>query len=462
MSEMFQTLWSKANKNDAEAQYQLSQHYFQQKSISRGLRWLKQASQQQHAGALETLGFWYSIGRFVDTNYTQAVQLLEQAAKQQRHAAAFRLAELYYLGLGTPINKSLAKDYLLQAAEHNHGPALLTVALGFARTANQQNNSSTNQQASACLKAAAKAGEPLAAWLWARRCLLGHGTEKNIEQAYLWYQVGLNHPVSKGLAQACQLLDEPFAELENVLTNDSQTAIQSQAKQLTYTQQTDHVSCQDFDWPNLPTLTVKTWSENPLIEEYEQALTSEECIYLRWQSAPYLKPSDTIDPSSGKTESHAIRTSYSMFFSPTILSIPVRWLEEQLANLSDLPLQQGETLQVLHYEPGQQYKPHYDYFDPSITGMEVPLKAAGQRLTTCLTYLNTVTDGGETHFPRLDLRIPARQGHMLIYKNCNENGELQDKTLHAGLPVESGVKWVASKWICQRNTPYGQQIQSNH
>ncbi len=42
----------------------------------------------------------------------------------------------------------------------------------------------------------------------------------------------------------------------------------------------------------------------------------------------------------------------------------------------------GEGLQVLHYEVGQKYEPHYDYFLDTFN-----TKNGGQRIATVLMYL---------------------------------------------------------------------------
>ncbi|KAI3810747.1 hypothetical protein L1987_20369 [Smallanthus sonchifolius] len=50
----------------------------------------------------------------------------------------------------------------------------------------------------------------------------------------------------------------------------------------------------------------------------------------------------------------------------------------------------GEGLQVLHYEVGQKYEPHYDYIlDPFNT------KNGGQRMATVLMYLGGSSSSGE-------------------------------------------------------------------
>lgn len=57
-------------------------------------------------------------------------------------------------------------------------------------------------------------------------------------------------------------------------------------------------------------------------------------------------------------------------------------------------LENGEALQVLHYEHGQKYEPHLDFFHDK-RNQEV----GGHRVATVLMYLSNVVKGGETVFP---------------------------------------------------------------
>ncbi|CAG7884959.1 unnamed protein product, partial [Brassica rapa] len=62
----------------------------------------------------------------------------------------------------------------------------------------------------------------------------------------------------------------------------------------------------------------------------------------------------------------------------------------------------GEGLQVLHYEEGQKYEPHYDYFVD-----EFNTKNGGQRMATMLMYLTDVEEGGETVFPAANMNFSS-------------------------------------------------------
>ena len=49
----------------------------------------------------------------------------------------------------------------------------------------------------------------------------------------------------------------------------------------------------------------------------------------------------------------------------------------RIAALVNWPVVNGEGLQVLHYRPGAEYKPHHDYFDPAQPGMAAVLRRGG-------------------------------------------------------------------------------------
>jgi len=65
-------------------------------------------------------------------------------------------------------------------------------------------------------------------------------------------------------------------------------------------------------------------------------------------------------------------------------------------------------------------------------------------------YLNTAEGGGETHFPEVDLKVTPIQGDAILFFNVHPDGECDRQSLHASLPVTTGEKWVATKWIRER------------
>lgn len=110
----------------------------------------------------------------------------------------------------------------------------------------------------------------------------------------------------------------------------------------------------------------------------------------------------------------------------------------------------AEDLQVVRYFPGQQFKPHLDAFDPSTFEGRKELAGFGgrQRDATLLIYLNKPEAGGATRFERLGLEVAPEPGAALYWKNVDpRSGKIDHRTLHAGLPVESGVKFAVNLWL---------------
>lgn len=124
-------------------------------------------------------------------------------------------------------------------------------------------------------------------------------------------------------------------------------------------------------------------------------------------------------------------------------------IEQRIGELTGIPVENGEGLQVLHYLPGQHYVPHWDYFPPeSPSSAEIvrPEKG-GQRVATFIAYLNTVPLGGETEFPRAGVKAAAVQGNACFFSYRSAGGQLDPLTLHSGNAVIEGEKWIAVKWL---------------
>jgi prolyl 4-hydroxylase len=175
------------------------------------------------------------------------------------------------------------------------------------------------------------------------------------------------------------------------------------------------------------------------------------CEHLVRVALPHLKHSTVVD-LTGK--SHGVidsgRTSSGMYFPPMLQDKHIDHLEKKIAQLTSLPQKNGEWIQVLRYKPSQEYRPHYDFFDPQTLGGVETLKRGGQRVVTCILYLKEPLVGGETVFPLLGVSIPPKKGSLLVFYNCDEKGQVFYETLHGGAPVIEGEKWIATKWIRQK------------
>jgi len=102
---------------------------------------------------------------------------------------------------------------------------------------------------------------------------------------------------------------------------------------------------------------------------------------------------------------------------------------------------------VLHYAPGEEFKPHFDFLDLAQPGHAAAAASGGQRVVTFLTYLNQGYEGGETVFPALGWAYKGRTGDALFFYNATPDGAPDRRTLHAGSPPVRGEKFVLSQWI---------------
>jgi hypothetical protein len=170
-------------------------------------------------------------------------------------------------------------------------------------------------------------------------------------------------------------------------------------------------------------------------------------------SQPQLHPSQTADPVTGVPYTLPVRTSSEASFDPLMESSAVRSVLLRMAAAAGIDLPQGEQLTVLRYAPGQQYRPHRDYLPASTLELDRP--QAGNRVRTICVYLNPVEAGGETEFPVAGLRVAPLPGRAVIFDSmvfdaAHPEGRLDPDSLHAGLPVAAGEKWLATLWIRQR------------
>lgn len=117
---------------------------------------------------------------------------------------------------------------------------------------------------------------------------------------------------------------------------------------------------------------------------------------------------------------------------------------ERISSLVNIPLSNSESLQVIYYKINERYKPHYDGWEEN----DVYNISKGQRLFTCIIYLNNVEEGGETEFPKLNIKIVPKKGRIAIFSNTHKDTDkLHELTLHGGNDVIKGEKWACNLWF---------------
>jgi prolyl 4-hydroxylase len=134
-------------------------------------------------------------------------------------------------------------------------------------------------------------------------------------------------------------------------------------------------------------------------------------------------------------------------------------VEGKINRLTGIDPTHGETIQGQRYAVGQQFKPHHDFFYTNQPYWPEQERQGGQRTWTAMIFLNDVEAGGQTFFPNANVRVSPRPGNLLLWNNLDEYGEPNMHSLHTGCPVESGVKYVITKWYRER--PWGWYGQHN-
>ncbi|KAM6564248.1 hypothetical protein CsatB_024246 [Cannabis sativa] len=188
--------------------------------------------------------------------------------------------------------------------------------------------------------------------------------------------------------------------------------------------------------------------------------TKEECEYLINLAKPNMKKSTVVDSETGKSRDSRVRTSSGTFLARG-RDKTIRTIEKRIADFTFIPVEHGEGLQILHYEVGQKYEPHYDYFLDDFNTVN-----GGQRMATLLMYLTDVEEGGETVFPaakgnfssvpwwnelsdcgKKGLSVKPKMGDALLFWSMKPDATLDPSSLHGGCPVIKGNKWSSTKWM---------------
>lgn len=191
---------------------------------------------------------------------------------------------------------------------------------------------------------------------------------------------------------------------------------------------------------------------------FKKFLTDEECEHIINKAKPSMTKSSVVDNQTGKSMDSTVRTSTGTFFARGQDEV-LASVEKRIAQVSHIPEENGEGMQVLHYVNGQKYEPHHDYFHDTVN----PQKSnGGQRVATMLMYLTTVEEGGETVFPnsaekvdgaqwsecaKRGLAVKTMKGDALLFYSLKPDGETDPSSLHGSCATTKGEKWSATKWM---------------
>ena len=195
----------------------------------------------------------------------------------------------------------------------------------------------------------------------------------------------------------------------------------------------DHMTCEK----KLAEVAPVAVSEDPYIALFPGLFSAAECRYLMILGTPWLEKASVLG-LDGEARMDDHRDAFCAHIPPVAEDLVVQAVNRTIAAATGTKPAWGEPLNILRYVPGQQYKPHHDG-----TGSD----NVSVRNLTALIWLNDQFEGGETDFPKINVRIRGSVGDMLVFRNVRDDGEFDERMIHAGLPVTEGVKWMASRWI---------------
>jgi prolyl 4-hydroxylase len=419
----FQEAAALAKSGNADAQYALSSVMHQRGQFEESLHWLRLAAAQELIPAQITLATILVDGRQCPRDRQQAINLLRPLAATQIQANLL-LSELHGFAALELGDRETGLRYLVAAARMGDAGALRQLALlGVCHR--------RWDQLRPLLDAAARRGDAAAAYALARCYADGIG--------------GAPEPaLAMALSQAArsqyliQRLDEDLRR-QNLVAAAAQPAMN--IDWLSLEQALPHFAA-DIRLP-----TAETLSAAPLVRRLPDVihpLLLEMVINL---AAPLVQRSQIVDARTGEARVDEMRNSSHVTLSPRQHDHVLEALERCISRVSGMPALNSEFLQILRYRPGEEFRPHVDYFNESGAGAYQSLADGGQRAQTVLIYLNDDYSGGSTCFPELQLNIKGRRGDILHFHNLGADGLGHKGSLHAGMPVIAGEKWLISQWI---------------
>ena len=178
-----------------------------------------------------------------------------------------------------------------------------------------------------------------------------------------------------------------------------------------------------------------------------QFLEASECAEVCARIDAHRQPS-TVTDFNGDA---AFRTSETCYFDAE--DPLIRVLDERIQAFTRLDLKYGEPMQGQRYAVGQEFKAHTDYFEPTGADYHQHTNVAGQRTWTVMIYLNEPEAGGATRFKAVDKMVQPERGKLLAWNNRRPDGSPNPSTIHHGMKVRAGTKYVITKWFRER--PWG-------
>ncbi|KAL0482638.1 prolyl 4-hydroxylase [Acrasis kona] len=194
-----------------------------------------------------------------------------------------------------------------------------------------------------------------------------------------------------------------------------------------------------------PYRNMKVLSWSPRLFYYSKFLSHKECDEVINMGKDKLERSKVVGAKSDEVIQDRSSSGYWVPYSQS------KFIDDRISAVTHIEPSFMEQLHLLHYDPTQEYKPHFDWFPRNLNEhQEQQLKDHGQRYATFIIFLDDVEEGGETWFPKPDIKVKPVKGDGILFYDLLPSGEEDNEALHGGLPVIKGEKWIVTKWIRQK------------
>lgn len=184
--------------------------------------------------------------------------------------------------------------------------------------------------------------------------------------------------------------------------------------------------------------------ENNFLEIYRvpNFLSDDECDKIIYDMGDNFVKSSTVNTNDDTSKYRTNKTCHIKSTTKSFIDV-----NNKIHNFMNIPIGLGEGLQGQKYDINEEYKEHTDYFEIDNDSNQDYLKNGGQRTWTVMIYLNNVAQGGETQFILIDKIFTPKKGMAIIWNNLKNNDVPNPYSLHCGLPIIEGTKYIITKWF---------------
>ncbi|MDH5834664.1 2OG-Fe(II) oxygenase [Luteimonas kalidii] len=400
------------------------------------LYWLRLAADEGTPEAMDRLADLYLSGLGGEQSLTAGLDLQLRLADQGFRRAAWEAA--YLIGVVGPSEGLTAASAYLRACALGHVPAYFSLGLRFLTGNGVEPDSGLGH---ALLRRAADGGYQGAMELAARVPVRADGREK-------WYDrlkanLHAAHPslsaLVPGRPNQRQIVHPGLAALEQHLVSIGHPAFEldptGRARVVPGGAESVAEGC---TW---------TWlCQRPRVATGPAFATTEECAHLINKASPGMRAAAGYRRGNSENEDAELASFNGRVHPMGALETDAvtRILESRVSTFTGCPIENLEPCSIICYVPGEEYKPHTDFFSDEQIELNARAKRdyGGQRIATFLLYLRAPQAGGSTKYPAAGVDVAGEDGMAVIHYNVDQDGRQDLDSLHAGLPIVQGEKWL--------------------